>query len=79
MEAVPTLTSALTSNAADVLDVGEPSGEALPDIFNFNKFSAKMLFVSGLGIGVIGTLLLGILFFLLCLCSRGVASCCNKR
>lgn len=81
MDAGPALTLALTSNAEDVVDVGEPSGETLSDIFNFSKFSAQILFGSGLGIGAIGTLVLGILLFLLCLCGRSLANYiyCKRR
>ena len=79
MGAGPALTSALTSNATDVLDVEEQSAKTLSDIFNFYKLSTQILFGSGLGMGVIGTLLLGIMFFLLRLCSRSVARNCNRR
>ena len=74
----PVLASALTSTAQGV-DVGTPSGETMSDIFNFSKFSIQIVFVSGLGIGVISTVLLGILLFLLYRCSRVLGICCSAR
>ena len=67
---------ALTSNA---LGVGRPSGEDMSDVFNFSKFSVQIVFVSGLGIGIISTFLLGTLLFLLCRCSRACGISCSAR
>lgn len=74
----PALASALTSTVQGV-DVRTPSGEKMSDIFNFSKFSVQIVFVSGLGIGVISTVLLGILLFVLYRCSRGLGICCSGR
>lgn len=75
----PALALALTSTAPSILGVERPSGEAMSDVFNFSKFSVQIVFGSGLGIGIISTLLLGALLFLLYRCCRSFGSCCSTR